>query len=55
MEKYFVRDTPLADLERMMMQPPDFAPRGSSSAILKCGCSKINIIRHSAFRQIVIS
>ena len=49
MEKYFVRDTPLADLERMMMQPPNFAPRGSGSVILKCGCSEINTIRHSTF------
>ena len=36
MGKYFVRDTPLAGLEREMMLPPNFAPRGSSSAIL-CG------------------
>ncbi len=34
MNKYFVRDTPLADLERMMMTVPNFAPRGSASAIL---------------------
>ena len=38
MGKYFVRDTPLAGLEREMMLPPNFAPRGSSSAIL-CGYS----------------
>ena len=38
MGKYFVRDTPLAGLEREMMLPPYFAPRGSSSAIL-CGYS----------------
>ena len=34
MGKYFVRDTPLTGLEREMMLPPNFAPRGSSSAIL---------------------
>lgn len=38
MGKYFVRDTPLAGLEREMMLPTNFAPRGSSSAIL-CGYS----------------
>ena len=38
MGKYFVRDTPLAGLEREMMLPPNFAPRRSSSAIL-CGYS----------------
>ena len=32
MGKYFVRDTPLAGLEREMMLPPNFAPRRSSSA-----------------------
>ena len=36
MGKYFVRDTPLAGLEREIMLPPNFTPRGSSSAIL-CG------------------
>ena len=34
MNKYFVRDTPLAELERMMMAVPNFAPRGSASALL---------------------
>ena len=38
MGKYFVRDTPLAGLEQEMMLPPNFTPRGSSSAIL-CGYS----------------
>ncbi len=30
MSKYFVRDTPQADLERMMMAVPNFDPRGSA-------------------------
>ena len=34
MGKYFVRGTPLAELERQMMMVPNFAPRGSSSAVL---------------------
>jgi len=34
MNKYFVRDTPLAELERMMMAVPNFAPRGSAHAVL---------------------
>ena len=38
MGKYFVRNTPLAGLEQEMMLPPNFAPRGSSSAVL-CGYS----------------
>ena len=36
MGKYFVRGTPLAELERQMMMVPNFAPRGSSSAVLCC-------------------
>ena len=38
MGKYFVRNTPLAGLEQEMMLPPNFTPRGSSSAVL-CGYS----------------
>ena len=34
MGKYFVRGTPLAELERQMMMVPNFAPRGSGSAVL---------------------
>ena len=34
MGKYFVKGTPLAELERQMMMVPNFAPRGSSSAVL---------------------
>ena len=34
MGKYFVHDTPLAALERQMMMVPNFAPCGSSSAVL---------------------
>ena len=34
MGKYFVRGTPLAELERQMMMVPNFAPCGSSSAVL---------------------
>ena len=34
MGKYFARGTPLAELERQMMMVPNFAPRGSSSAVL---------------------
>lgn len=34
MGKYFVRDTPLAGLERMMMEVPNFAVRSSGTAIL---------------------
>ena len=34
MSKYFVRDTPLAELERMMMAVPRFEPRRSGRAIL---------------------
>ena len=34
MGKYFVRGTPLAELERQMMMVPNFVPRGSSSAVL---------------------
>ncbi len=37
MSRYFVRDTPLAELEREMMQVPNFAPRGYGSAVL-CRC-----------------
>ena len=38
MGKYFVRNAPLAGPEQEMMLPPNFAPRGSSSALL-CGYS----------------
>lgn len=34
MSKYFVRDTSLAELERMMMEVPNFAPRRSSRTVL---------------------
>ncbi len=34
MSKYFVRDTPQADLEKMMMAVPNFGPRGSAHAVL---------------------
>ena len=34
MGKYFVRGTPLAELERQMMMVPNFALRGSGSAVL---------------------
>ena len=34
MGKYFVRGTPLAELERQMMMVPNFTPRSSSSAVL---------------------
>jgi len=34
MNKYFVRDTPLAELGRRMMAVPNFAPRGSAHAVL---------------------
>ena len=27
-DKYFLKDTPLAELERQMMTPPNFSPRG---------------------------
>ena len=38
MGKYFVRNAPLTGPEQEMMLPPNFAPRGSSSALL-CGYS----------------
>lgn len=38
MGKYFVRNAPLTELEQEMMMPPNFAPRGPSSAVL-CGYS----------------
>ena len=34
MTKYFLRDTPLAGLERQMMTPPNFMPRGGGQMIL---------------------
>ena len=34
MSRYFVRDTPLAELEREMMQVPNFAPRRSGRFVL---------------------
>lgn len=34
MSRYFVRDTPLADLERQMMAVPNFAPRGHGRRVL---------------------
>ena len=34
MTKYFLRDTPLAGLERQMMTPPHFSPRGGGQMIL---------------------
>ena len=34
MSKYFMRDTPLADLERQMRMVPNFAPRGHGRRIL---------------------
>ena len=34
MGKYFVRDTHLAGLERMMMEVPNFAARSSGRALL---------------------
>ena len=30
MTRYFMRDTPLRQLEQMMMTPPNFKPRGCS-------------------------
>lgn len=35
MTKYFVKDTPLADLERMMMEIPGFRPRGAGIVSLE--------------------
>lgn len=34
MTKYFLKDTPLAGLERQMMTPPNFSPRGGGQTIL---------------------
>ena len=34
MGKYFAQDTPLAGLERMMMTPPNFIPRGGGAMVL---------------------
>ena len=34
MTKYFLRDTPLAGLERQMMTPPNFTPRSGGQMIL---------------------
>ena len=34
MTKYFLKDTPLAGLERQMMTPPNFTPRGGGQMIL---------------------
>ena len=34
MGKYFTQDTPLAGLERMMMTPPNFIPRGGGAMVL---------------------
>ena len=34
MTKYFLRDTPLAGLERQMMTPPNFSPRGGGQTVL---------------------
>ena len=34
MTKYFFKDTPLAGLERQMMTPPNFTPRGGGQMIL---------------------
>lgn len=34
MTKYFMRGTPLAGLERQMMTPPNFSPRGGGQMIL---------------------
>ena len=34
MTKYFLKDTPLAGLERQMMTPPYFSPRGGGQTIL---------------------
>lgn len=36
MTKYFLKDTPLAELERQMMTPPNFSPRGGGQTVL-CG------------------
>lgn len=34
MTKYFLKDTPLAELERQMMTPPNFSPRGGGQTVL---------------------
>lgn len=34
MTKYFLKDTPLAELERQMMMPPNFSPRGGGQTVL---------------------
>ena len=34
MTKYFHKDTPLAELERQMMTPPNFSPRGGGQTVL---------------------
>lgn len=34
MGKYFTQNTPLAGLERLMMTPPNFIPRGSGTMVL---------------------
>lgn len=34
MTKYFLKDTPLAGLERQMMTPPYFSPRGGGQTVL---------------------
>ena len=36
MTRFFERGTALAEMERQMMMVPNFAPRGSSSAVLCC-------------------
>ncbi len=48
MGKYFVRGTPLAGLERMMMEVPNFAARSSGTAILcryrRRGCRSLTCL-----------
>ena len=44
MTKFFMRGTPLAGLEKQMMTPPNFTPRGGGRMIL-------NRFRYSGMRS----